>query len=97
VARDLRLPHAGRGARAVVVFDGREIEAWQGETIAMALWAAGVRAIRASSKDGEARGMFCAMGICYECLVDVGGRPVRACMQPVVGPRTVVTSRGPLR
>ena len=89
------MPHVTRGRRVTVVFDGREVEAYEGETIGMALWAAGTRAIRASSQAGEPRGMFCAMGICYECLVDLDGRPVRACMQPVVGPRMVVSSRGP--
>ena len=91
------MPQVTRGARVTLVFDGREVEAYAGETVAMALWAAGVRGLRASSKDGKPRGLFCAMGICYECLVDIDGRPVRACMQPVIGPRMLVTSRGPGR
>lgn len=94
---DARMPGTQRGARVTLVFDGREVEAFAGETVAMALWAAGIRGIRRSSGEGRARGMFCAMGICYECLVDVEGSPVRACVQPVVGPRMVVTSRGPSR
>jgi predicted molibdopterin-dependent oxidoreductase YjgC len=90
---DSRMPHVTRGARLTFVFDGREVEAYEGETIGMALWAAGVRGIRAASKQGGARGMFCAMGICYECLVDLDERPVRACVQPVVD-KMVVTRRG---
>ncbi|MEZ5964074.1 MAG: (2Fe-2S)-binding protein [Planctomycetota bacterium] len=92
---DARIGGTRRGERVTLVFDGREIEAHLGETVAMALWAAGVRGLRRSSAQGRPRGVFCAMGICYECLVDVEGSPVRACMQPVVGPRMVVTSRGP--
>ncbi|HLU39409.1 MAG TPA: (2Fe-2S)-binding protein [Planctomycetota bacterium] len=89
---DRRLPGA-RGARVTLVFDGREYKAFEGETVAMALWAAGVRGIRTSAA-GVPRGMLCAMGVCYECLVDVDGRPVRACLQPVRGPRMVVNRRG---
>jgi hypothetical protein len=91
---DLRLSGVARGAPVQLVFDGREVPAFAGETIAVALWAAGVRDLRSSSKDAEPRGVFCCMGICYECLVDVGGRAVRACMEPVVGPRMVVERRG---
>ena len=89
------MPHVTRGARVSLVFDGREVDAFEGETIGMALWAAGVRGIRGSSQEGKPRGMFCAMGVCYECLVDLDGRPVRACVQRVSGERMVVTSRGP--
>ncbi len=96
---EYRLEGIDRGAPVTVVFDGREVTAFQGESLAMALWAAGLRGIRGSSRVGEARGVFCNMGICYECLVDVavegGLRAVRACMEPVVGPRMVVTSRRP--
>lgn len=101
---DRRLSDIDRGPPATVVFDGRELPAFEGESLAMALWANGVRGIRGSSRVGEARGVFCNMGICYECLVDVvvdgvavegSQRAVRACMEPVVGPRMVVTSRRP--
>ena len=92
---DARIPEVDRGKPVTLVFDGREVPAYEGETIGMALWAAGIRGVRASSRDAEPRGMFCAMGICYDCLVDLDGRPVRACLQPVVGPRMVVTRRGP--
>ncbi|MSR40104.1 MAG: (2Fe-2S)-binding protein [Planctomycetes bacterium] len=61
-------------------FAGQPISARQGETIAMALWVAGQKALRNSSKDGAPRGVLCNMGICYECLVRIEGAPVRACM-----------------
>jgi len=89
-----RLP-GDRGAPLTFLFDGREVPAFSGETVAMALWAAGVRALRRSSAAGAPRGIFCAMGVCYECLVDVDGVPVRACMQLVTGPGLSVGSRGP--
>ena len=51
--------------------------------MAAALTAAGVTALR-RSRGGEARGIFCGMGVCHECLVTVDGRPgQRACMTGV--------------
>lgn len=64
-------------------FDGSPVRAQRGDTVAMALWRQGVLDLRSSSRDGEPRGMLCAMGICFECLVRVDGAVVRACMQPV--------------
>ena len=64
-------------------FDGRAVRAREGDTVAMALWAAGQRTLRNSSKDGAPRGVLCNMGICYDCLVVIeggaGGATVRAC------------------
>ncbi|HEX5053621.1 MAG TPA: (2Fe-2S)-binding protein [Planctomycetota bacterium] len=72
---------AGLGQRSGVAFtfDGEVIEARAGDTIAMALWVAGRQVLRASSRDGAPRSVFCNMGICYECLVVVDGATVRAC------------------
>ena len=69
------------GERAAVTFTfaGRAVEARAGDTIAMALWAAGTTVLRRSSGDGAPRGVLCNMGICYECLVVVDGVTVRAC------------------
>ena len=71
------------GERVTFRFDGRDVEASQGETIASALWVAGIRALRASSRTGEPRGVYCCMGVCFDCLVRVDGTPVRACTTPV--------------
>lgn len=61
-------------------FEGREITAYPGETIATALLAAGTRRLRSTRQGGRPRGLFCAIGACFDCLVRVdGGRPVRAC------------------
>ncbi len=66
-------------AAALFTFAGRRVPARAGDTIAMALWAAGARTLRASSRDGAPRAVFCNMGVCYECLVRVDGVVVRAC------------------
>lgn len=37
--------------------------------------------LRKSEIGGEARGLFCGMGVCFDCLVTIDGRPgQRACM-----------------
>jgi len=61
-------------------FGGRVIDAYQGETIAAALIAAGEWTFR-RTRDGEGRGPFCGMGVCGECLVEVDGAPRRACFE----------------
>jgi hypothetical protein len=62
--------------------DGEPLVAHPGETVAVALLAAGRRALRASTRRGEPRGLYCAMGVCWECAVRVEGSSVRACVAP---------------
>ena len=64
--------------------DGASLQAFPGETIAAALLAAGIRTLRRTEKKDEPRGIFCGMGVCFDCLVTVDGRPhLRACMTRV--------------
>src|SRR5215470_9482013 len=64
-------------------FDGRELSALPGETIAAALAAADIVALR-QARSGSPRGPFCGMGVCFDCLVTVDGRPSqRACLTQV--------------
>jgi thioredoxin reductase len=65
------------------MFEGRAVQARPGETIAAALTAAGVTRLR-ETVSGEPRGMFCGMGVCQECLVEIEGLGAhRACMTTV--------------
>lgn len=64
-------------------FNGKPVEASPGQTIAAALWAAGIRSLRTSAVRGEPRGMFCGMGVCQECVVWVEGRRRESCLTPV--------------
>jgi hypothetical protein len=62
-------------------FDDGEIAAVPGQSIAAALIAAGHRSWRSTRVDGEPRGAFCGIGVCFDCLVIVNGRPnQRACL-----------------
>jgi aerobic-type carbon monoxide dehydrogenase small subunit (CoxS/CutS family) len=74
-----RIDAAGERAVVEFTFAGRSVQGRAGDTIAMALFAAGEQVLRNSSRDGVPRGVLCNMGICYECLVVIDGRTVRAC------------------
>jgi predicted molibdopterin-dependent oxidoreductase YjgC len=64
-----------------ITVDDRAVECRAGETIAAALIEAGIDAWRVTRRDGARRGLFCGIGVCFDCLVSVNGdRPVRACL-----------------
>jgi len=64
-------------------FAGRPYTAFGGDTIASALYAAGVRTFSRSFKYHRPRGLLCCAGSCPNCLVNVDGVPnVRACLEP---------------
>ncbi|GGM04590.1 (2Fe-2S)-binding protein [Dactylosporangium sucinum] len=63
-----------------ITVDDRPVPAVPGQTIGAALWAAGVRSTRQTRGAGRPRGLFCGIGICFDCLVTVNDRPaLRAC------------------
>jgi predicted molibdopterin-dependent oxidoreductase YjgC len=73
-------PELERGRPVELLLDGEPAEAYEGETVAAVLLARGEIATRRTVK-GEARGIFCGIGVCFDCLVVVDGVPnTRACM-----------------
>jgi predicted molibdopterin-dependent oxidoreductase YjgC len=78
---DLRIAGIDRSNAIQIRVNGRMITAFPGETVLAALTAAGYRVLKKSNVHNEARGPFCGMGVCYECLVTVDGVPKqRSCM-----------------
>jgi len=76
-------------------FDGREFTAQAGQSIAGALLAAGVRSWRTTRVDRAPRGLFCGIGVCFDCLVDVNGQPgIRACLTDIHEGDVVLTQEG---
>lgn len=65
-------------------WQGRLLTALQGETIAAALFANGIRVFGHHHRDGSPQGIFCANGQCAQCLVLANGLPVKACMEIVL-------------
>jgi D-hydroxyproline dehydrogenase subunit gamma len=64
-----------------IYFDNQPIRAFQGDSVAVALLAAGVTSTRTTAISGSHRGPYCLMGACFECLAEVDGKAnVQTCM-----------------
>jgi len=74
-----------RGKEVVIYFEGEPIKAFEGESLAAAIYAAGVDVFRTTPKYGRPRGPFCMVGKCGSCMVNVNGEVVRSCITPVRG------------
>ena len=68
-----------RSPRVTFYFAGRPVQGHEGESVAAALYAAGIRNLRGAPRDGAPRGMFCVMGVCQECLVEIDGHRLESC------------------
>ncbi|CAL9630619.1 MULTISPECIES: (2Fe-2S)-binding protein [Streptomyces] len=91
----LELAGARPGPAFTVTFDGRPVEALPGQTVAAVLWAAGVTSWRATRGEGRPRGVFCGIGVCFDCLVTVNDRPnQRACVVPARPGDAITTQDG---
>jgi 2Fe-2S iron-sulfur cluster binding domain len=65
-------------------FDGQQLEAATGQSVGAALAAQGITAWRSTRKGGRPRGLFCGIGVCFDCLLTVDGAPnQRACLVEV--------------
>ncbi len=77
-------------------FDGQRIEALEGESLAFALWGAGIRVLGYDERQGHARGLSCGIGHCYNCRVTIDGVPdVRSCITPVAAGMQVQSQKVP--
>ena len=75
-----RRPESGE---IVFQFDGKEVRAREGDSVAAALLAAGERVTRLTPVGGAPRGPFCMMGACFDCVAEVDGMPgVQTCLVP---------------
>jgi len=84
-----------RGRRVTFLFEGEEMEGYEGEPVAAALHAAGVKVLSVSPKKERPRGFFCAIGNCSACLMRIDGRPnVRSCQEPLKEGMRVERQRG---
>jgi len=65
-------------------FEGRVLHGVEGEPVAKALFAAGVRTLSYSVKYKRPRGIFCARGRCVACHMSIDGVPgVPTCITPL--------------
>jgi len=69
------------GGRIRVTVDGNPVEARAGDSVAAAMLAAGLDHCRTTPVSGAKRAPYCMMGVCFDCLVVLDGRPnQQACM-----------------
>ena len=62
-------------------FDDQTITAISGQSIGAALLAANQRSFRKTRFNNNDRGLFCGIGVCFDCLVVVDGvSNQRACL-----------------
>lgn len=71
-----------RPHRVELTVNGQPISAFAGESVAVALLAAGIRILRLSPRAETPRGLLCMMGTCQECIVRIDGRITQACLEP---------------
>jgi hypothetical protein len=91
-------PHLGplpAAERVRITVDGEPLDARACEPVAAALLAHGRRVCRTTARTGEQRGIFCATGLCADCLMQIDGIPgMRACVTPVRAGMRVETQQG---
>jgi hypothetical protein len=84
-----------KGKKVTFAFDGKPMEGFEGEPIAIALRSNGVLIHRYTVKRNEPRGMFCAIGRCTDCIMVVNGRPnIRTCVEALEAGMVVETQQG---
>jgi predicted molibdopterin-dependent oxidoreductase YjgC len=84
-----------KGREVEFTFDGQTLMGCEGEPIAAALHAAGVRVLGHSHEENRPRGFYCAIGNCSSCLMRVNGKPnVRVCIEKLQMGMIVETQEG---
>lgn len=83
-----------RGAEIEVTLNGKKIKAFEGETVATMMMAENMVAMRTTT-EGQPRGIYCGMGVCFDCLVVVDDvTNTRACMTWLKSGMSIETQTG---
>ena len=76
-------------------FDDRTIPFLEGQTVGAALINAGIHSWRVTRRRATPRGLFCGIGVCYDCLISVNGAAnLRACQVTAAPGMSVTTQTG---
>ncbi len=73
-------------ARIEIELDGESVEVPAGISVAAALLWLGVTPYRITALGGAPRAPWCMMGVCFDCLAEIDGRPNRRACQVSVAP-----------
>lgn len=72
--------------------NGRMVRIPSGQSVWSALALSGQTTTRKAALSGEDRSAYCAMGVCFECLVEIDGLPnQQACLRRVADGMVVIT------
>jgi sarcosine oxidase subunit alpha len=81
-----RIPGITRGAPFEIEVDGQKVLAYEGESLATALMAAGIRSFEYHAHPHAPSRLFCGMGTCQQCLVTIDNLPNCQACQTLVRP-----------
>lgn len=78
------IPKSSESETVTITFEGKDLKASVGISVAAALLAAGVHDFRSSVVGLVPGAPYCMMGICFECLLEIDNVPARqSCLIPV--------------
>ncbi len=84
-----------RGRQVEFTFEGKKMKGYEGEPIAAALHANGIKILRYSPNLHRPRGFYCAIGNCSSCLMTVNGEPnVRVCIEKLKEGMEIIRQKG---
>ncbi|MDO9087046.1 MAG: (2Fe-2S)-binding protein [Anaerolineaceae bacterium] len=84
-----------RGRPVEIMINQNKVTAFEGELVSTVLHEEGITTFNRKHKTANSSGIYCGMGICYECLVTINGVPnVRACQTPVENMMVIETGDG---
>jgi len=84
-----------RGRKVIFYHDGRPLEWYENDPIAVALYANNVKTLSYTKKYHRPRGFFCAIGKCSSCFMTVDGLAnVRTCITPLKEGMKIETQHG---
>lgn len=73
-----------RAGSVTLTFEDRSLTVPAGTTVAAALLLGGVAPFRTTPVTSAPRAPYCMMGVCFECLVEIDGKPGRqSCLTTV--------------
>ena len=92
------MPGTQTGPSVTIEVNGRPIHTRRGISVALALMEADIVPLRRTPVSGAPRSPLCLMGVCFDCLCEVGGQQnVQSCMIEVTDGMRVRLATGARR
>jgi predicted molibdopterin-dependent oxidoreductase YjgC len=81
--------------RVNIIIDEQPLQVQEGMTVAAAALSSGLVYTRTTPISGSKRAPFCMMGVCFDCLMVIDGKPnQRACSTTVYEGMRIESQRG---